>query len=74
MNHPYSAPLSHSGAAPAHFARLVRSWNDIASIWVGGNPVDERFAFRIAPYCLRLLLKLGGLNDSVHNFIVHPFK
>lgn len=74
INHPYSAALSHSRAAPAHFARPVRSWNDIASIRVGGNPVDECFAFRIAPYCLRLLLKLGGLNDSMHELIVHPIK
>ena len=56
INHPHAAALAFSRAAPAHLACPVRARNDVACTWIVGNPVDECFALRIAPYCLRLFL------------------
>jgi hypothetical protein len=64
-NRPHPAALAHSSTAPAHLARSVRAWNHIACIWIGGNPDCKCFVLCIAPYCLRLFLKLGGFDDNV---------
>ncbi len=57
---------------PAHLARAVGTRNDVASLRMLGDEVDERLALTFCPDRIRRLLKYNSLDDCQHSFVCTP--